>query len=165
MQTKRLMNIFLFITTFCLFLLIYIWYNSYIFNHNPLSEQINKKIKDKTNRLKNLSFYNYKITHNFPIIISDKLKNNEFGRTIYSKNKDIIIYLNKNRFKENSDYMINSVLPHEYAHAVMFYLQDFSNENGSHTKKWQKICENLEGKGCNRFVNNNDIIIEKTNLF
>ncbi|RXK00178.1 hypothetical protein CRU98_03205 [Arcobacter sp. CECT 8986] len=165
MQTKRLINIFLFITTFCLLFLIYIWYSSYEFKHNPLSNDIKTKIKNKTITLKNLAFYKYQINHNFKIIISNKLKNNQFGMTVYSKNKDIAIYLNKNRFKENSNYMIDSVLPHEYAHAIMFYLGDFSKENGSHSKKWQNICKNLEGKSCNRFVKDNDIIIEKTNLF
>ncbi len=61
--------------------------------------------------------------------------------------------------------MIDSVLPHEYAHAIMFILGDFSRQNGGHSKKWQEICISLEGKKCDRFVNHNDIIIEKTNPF
>ncbi|RXJ86692.1 SprT-like domain-containing protein [Arcobacter sp. CECT 8985] len=164
MQTKKMINIFLFITMFCLIFLIYLWYSDYEFKHNPIPQNIQSQIQKKKIELKSLTYKKYKIRYDVPVIISRKLNNNQFGMTIY-KNKNIIILLNKNRFKENSSYMINSVLPHEYAHAVMFLLGDFSKENGSHTKRWQEICINLKGKGCNRFVNNNDIIIEKTNPF
>ena len=62
--------------------------------------------------------------------------------------------------------MIKDVLPHEYAHALMFVLGDFSNINGGHSLKWEQICKKLNGLKCDRFVNNHDIIIGKTkNLY
>ncbi len=57
--------------------------------------------------------------------------------------------------------MINQVIPHEYAHAVMFHLNDFSKKQGGHTKKWQEICKNLNGIKCEQFVNHQDIIVGK----
>jgi predicted SprT family Zn-dependent metalloprotease len=84
---------------------------------------------------------------------------------VYSSNKQIKIYLNKNRFKENEEYMIDDVMPHEYAHAIMFELGNFSDENKGHPKKWQTICKKLNGLRCDRFVNHQDILIEKLNIF
>ncbi|AXH14597.1 hypothetical protein CRU99_02295 [Malaciobacter mytili] len=164
MEIKKISNIFLFITIISAFFLIYLWYKDYKFNNSALDEKIIKKIEAKTRELKALAYKNYNITYNIPIIISDKMKNNLFGMAIFNK-KDVAIYLNKNRFKENLEYMIEDTLPHEYAHAIMFLLGDFSNENAGHTLKWENICKNLQGKRCDRFVTHDDIIIEKTNPF
>ncbi len=57
--------------------------------------------------------------------------------------------------------MIEYVLPHEYAHALMFHFKDFTKVNGGHSKKWQQICLSIDGKKCDRFVEDNDILIEK----
>ncbi len=99
-----------------------------------------------------------------PIKISNKLDDKKFGLAYYYNGR-ITIYLNKKHFLESSDYMINDVLPHEYAHAVMFAMDDFSDESGGHSKKWQNICIKLGGKTCKRYVNRMDIIIGKTNIF
>lgn len=165
MGIKKVSNIFLFITLISAIFLIYLWYKDYEFKTKPLNQDIISKIEQKTMHLRQLAYKNYNITYDIPVLISKNMKNNLFGMAIYSYDKGIIIYLNKNRFKENIDYMIDSVLPHEYAHAIMFVLKDFSKKNAGHSKKWQDICISLEGKKCDRFVNNNDIIIEKTNPF
>ena len=57
--------------------------------------------------------------------------------------------------------MINNVLPHEYAHALMFVFGNITNKNGGHTKQWQNICLSLEGKKCDRFVKHIDIMMGK----
>jgi uncharacterized protein YjaZ len=103
--------------------------------------------------------YNQKV--NFPVEIVDKIPDNLFGLATYSQTGQIKILLNKNRFKENEEYMIDSVLPHEYAHAMMFYIGDFTKVSGGHTKRWQQICLNLGGKKCDRYVGQNDILFEK----
>ena len=95
-----------------------------------------------------------------PIVITNKIPDNLFGLTTYKKGI-IKILLNKNRFQENENYMINYVLPHEYAHALMFYMGNFTNKNGGHTKKWQQICKNIGGLKCERFVGEKDILMEK----
>ncbi len=35
--------------------------------------------------------------------------------------------------------MIDYVLLHEYAHTIMFLLNDFTKENKGHSKRWQKM--------------------------
>lgn len=119
-----------------------------------------EKLQNKNKLIKNEIYKKYQIKINIPIIIEEQLPNNLFGLASYKKGT-IKIFLNKNRFQENEEYMINYVLPHEYAHALMFYFGDFSKENGGHTLKWQKICKNIGGLKCNRFVNHHDILIEK----
>lgn len=57
------------------------------------------------------------------------------------------------------------VLPHEYAHALMFLNKNFADKKDGHTKEWQNICKLLNGLRCDRFVNNHDIIVGKTNFF
>lgn len=161
----KLQKLFFIITISALALLVYLWYQDYSFTKNPLSEKYTKQINQKHNKLKYLSYKNFKIKRNFPVIISDKMSANRFGMATYEQNGEIKIYLNKKRFKENSNYMINDVLPHEYAHAIMFHYKDFSKTNSGHTKRWQSICIKLEGIRCDRFVNNDDILIEKTNPF
>ncbi|SKB25902.1 SprT-like domain-containing protein [Malaciobacter marinus] len=165
MGIKKVFNIFLFLTTISAIFLIYLWYKDYQFNTKPLAKETILKIEEKRTYLKSLALEKYNINYNVPILISKDMKSNLFGKTKYSFDEKVVIYLNKNRFKENVDYMIDSVLPHEYAHAVMFLLGDFSRQNAGHSKKWQEICIFLEGKKCDRFVNHNDIIIEKTNPF
>lgn len=89
------------------------------------------------------------------------MANNLFGLAVYTQEHKIKIVLNKNRFQESVDYMVDYVLPHEYAHALMFRFGDFTKKNGGHTKKWQKICLSLNGKKCDRYVKHNDIIFGK----
>ncbi|WP_121627040.1 SprT-like domain-containing protein [Poseidonibacter antarcticus] len=165
MFIQQLKKIFLIVVILSCFLLTYLWYDNYLFSTNPLSKEIQNKIYQKHQTLKYLTYKYFKIKKIFPIIVSDELDSSKFGMAVYSKDSKITIYLNKKRFKENEDYMINDVIPHEYAHAIMFQMRDFSDENSGHSKKWQNICKKLEGLRCDRFVNHQDILIEKTNLF
>ena len=165
MFIQQLKKFFLIVVILSCFLLIYLWYDNYSFSKNPLSNEIQNKIYQKHQTLKYLTYNYFKIKRVFPIIVSDELDSSKFGMAVYSKDSQIKIYLNKKRFKENEDYMINDVIPHEYAHAIMFSMRDFSDENKGHSKKWQNICKKLNGLRCDRFVNHQDILIEKTNLF
>lgn len=162
---KNIQQLFLLITIGASALLVYLWYQDYAFNKNPLEDKYQHAIKIKHQKLKALTYKHFKITKDFPIIISDKMNANRFGMATFDRNKKINIYLNKKRFQENANYMIDDVFPHEYAHAIMFLNGDFSQQNSGHTKKWQYICKKLEGLRCDRFVNHKDILIEKTNLF
>ena len=147
-----------------IFFLIYSWYKNYLFFHNDLDKKTLDKIYEKEEEIKLLALKNLGINVDFPIIISEKLPSSLYGLASYSKNKNIKIYLNKNRFKESMDYMLNDVLPHEYAHGIIFFLEkDFSSNKG-HSKAWQKICMQLEGSKCERFVNRDDIVYGKTNF-
>ncbi len=153
-------NIFLSITIISSILLLYNIYNTKQFNDNPLSNEVLAKVKQKSIYLQKLAYSKFGISANIPVKISSKIKDNLFGLAAYNDGK-IIIVLNKNRFQESQEYMIDYVLPHEYAHALMFVFKDFTNQNGGHTKKWQKICLALEGKKCDRFVKHNDIVMGK----
>jgi len=165
MFIQQLRKLFLIVVIFASILLTYIWYDDYQFAKNPLSKNIQNRIYKKHEELRILTYKHFNIKRVFPINVSEKLDSDKFGIAVYTKNGQINIYLNKSRFKENENYMINDVMPHEYAHAIMFELGNFSKQNNGHPKKWQYICKKLNGLRCNRFVNNNDILIEKTNIF
>ena len=157
---NKIYKIFAVITTVSLVLLGYIYYSNKQFNNNPLSYRILTKIKQKEYKLRKLILEKYGIKVNIPIKISSKIKDNLFGLAVYD-NGNIQIILNKNRFQESEEYMIDYVLPHEYAHALMFTFNNFSPNNGGHSKKWQKVCLSLEGKKCDRFVKHNDVVMGK----
>ena len=150
---------FIFITITSFILLIYITYNTNHFQNNPLPKNILQEIKEKENHIKYLVKRYYGINVNIPIVIDDNIHSSLYGYATYKNG--IKIHLNKKRFEETKDYMINDVLPHEYAHAMMFVFGDLTDENGGHTKKWQKICIALDGIKCKRYVNRQDILEEK----
>ena len=152
-------KIFMYILIVSTILLVYITYNNSQFKNNLLSQNILTQIKQKENHIKYLIKKHYDLDVNVPIIIDDDIPDSLYG---YATFKDgIKIHLNKKRFQETKDYMINDVFPHEYAHAMMFVFGDTTDENGGHTKKWQNICIKLDGIKCGRYVNRQDILEEK----
>lgn len=155
------LRIFLFVTFFSLIGLIYVTKEKNKFFNNPLSSDTLQKIEEKVTQLEKTTYQNFGLRVKIPVVIVDSIPNNLFGMATIKSNGEINIILNKNRFKENQKYMIDSVLPHEYAHALIFAFGDFSNYNGGHTKQWEDICHQLEGKKCERFVGDDDILIEK----
>jgi len=164
MFLKRLKRFFLIIITLSLIFLLFSFYTNYQFNNNQLNDKILNKIKEKEKILKNLALKHYKIDTAFPIIISNNLPAALYGVTVYEKNNNIGIYLNKKRFQESLEYMIDDVLPHEYAHALAFKLKTFSSKKEGHSLLWQNICIKLQGLKCERFVNTKDIVFGKTNF-
>ena len=157
---NKIFKIFLLITIISSILFFYLLYQDQQFKNNPLSQEILSKLENKNNVIRQTIKQKYNINYNIPIIISDKLPNNLYGLASYQQGI-IKIQLNKKRFQENENYMIEYVLPHEYAHTLMFYFGKFDRENGGHTKLWQQICFDIGGIKCDRFVNHNDILIEK----
>jgi len=57
--------------------------------------------------------------------------------------------------------MIDSVIPHEYAHALLFYLHKSSNEKNGHSRLWQQTCQKLGGEDCRQYVNQHEIVMSK----
>ncbi|MGB3750529.1 MAG: SprT-like domain-containing protein [Arcobacteraceae bacterium] len=161
MTISRIKSIFILITVTSLILLVAVIYNDFTFKSNPLSSPLLQKIEQKKLYLQRLSQIKYQIDLDIPVIISDQIPDNLFGAALYTKTNEIQIILNKNRFQENGEYMIEYVLPHEYAHALMFAFGDFTKENAGHSRKWQQICLALEGKKCDRYVKNDDILFGK----
>lgn len=160
---NNLFKVFGLLTIVSLILLITVIYEDKQFKNNPLSKDILTQLKSKELQIRQKILQKYNLNVKIPILISDKLPNKLFGLAQYDQNM-IKIVLNKNRFQESQEYMINNVLPHEYAHAMMFYFGDFTRVNGGHTKKWQQICKAIGGIKCDRFVDHDDILFGKLNF-
>lgn len=164
MFIHKLYRFFFVLVIVSVLLLAYNWHKDYEFDTNPLSQKLEKQIFEKKQQTRQLLRANFGFDLDVPLIVSEKLPSSLFGAAVFTQDEKIIIYLNKKRFKESSEYMIHHVIPHEYAHAVMFYLKDFSKEQSGHSIKWQNICKKLNGIKCDRFVDNHDIIIGKTSF-
>lgn len=134
-------------------------YQSYQFRTKPLSAEIQKRVAQREAEVLSLIYEQYRIRPDIPLVISDKFHSNLYGLTSY-KAGQIQIFLNKKRFKESLDYMLEEVIPHEYAHAMVFILGAESSKDG-HTKAWQKICLGLDGQSCEPYVDNEEIILQK----
>ncbi len=59
------------------------------------------------------------------------------------------------------EYMLDSVIAHEYAHALMFKLGYIHSKNDGHSLKWKQACVNLGGVNCGQYVNSRDVVIGK----
>ena len=92
------------------------------------------------------------------MIVTDKFKGRLYGLTVYNDG-DVKIYLNKKVMQESFEYILESVIAHEYAHALMFKLGHFSGDG--HSKEWQDTCVKLGGVGCMRYVDRDDVIMGK----
>lgn len=137
----------------------YTLYRNYQFDHNPLSKEMRHQIDLKEQEILRLIRVHYGIDFDVPVTVTDKMHSNLYGVAIHHENS-IRIVLNKKRMKESFDYVLEDVLPHEYAHALMFYWGKRSAQDG-HSREWQETCRNLGGARCDRFVNRNDILSGK----
>jgi len=160
MFKKKLELIFLSVIFLALGLLVFNYYKSYSFKHNDIPDSFKAKIASKEQEILTNMQRNYGVSIKFPLIVTDKFKGRLYGLTAYDKG-DIKIYLNKKVMQESMEYMINSVIAHEYAHALMFQ-RGFIHENKEgHSKEWQKTCIKLGGADCKQYVNQKEIIMSK----
>ena len=126
-----------------------------------MQEKIDQKAKEIESIIKKI----YKIDFQAPIHISDKLPQKAFGITVMDKQSKIAIYLNKNVMRESFAYMIEDVLPHEYAHALLFRMQrGYARVGDGHSLEWQQMCKELGGSRCDRFVSHDDVILQKLGI-
>lgn len=160
MFTKKLEIIFLLIIVTAITILGYNYYKSYTFKNNDISPQYKKLIKDKEIEVLQNMQNEFGFVFTFPLIVTDKFKGRLYGLTSY-KNGDIKIYLNKKVMQESMDYMVESVIAHEYAHALMFKLGHIHTTKDGHSKEWQKTCVKLGGKDCQQYVDQREIIMSK----
>jgi len=135
-------------------------YNNYRFHAKPISSAIQMKIDAKEQEITKRIYEHYGISFQVPLIISDNMPSNLYGVATLEIHGNIKIYINKKRIKESLDYILDDVLAHEYAHALMFLNGNINRKDG-HTKMWQEICSNLGGSRCDRYVNHNDIVLGK----
>jgi SprT protein len=153
-RTINLQKLFFLITLVSFILLVYLMIDLNNFNKNPISSETKQKLLIKEQDIQKRILKYYGLNVDIPVVLSKKIDNKLFGLASFNDG-DITIVLNKNRFFENENYMI------EYAHALMFVLGDFSKSNGGHTLQWEKACLQLGGKSCNRFVKHDDVLFEK----
>ena len=140
--------------------LAYNYYKSYSFKNNPLPKEYLLAIEQKEADVLEHMEQNFGVKYKFPLIITDEIPGRLYGLTSY-KDGTIKIYLNKKVMQESFDYVINSVIAHEYAHALIFQLAHNTNEKAGHSKEWQRSCELLGGKDCRQYVNQHEIIMSK----
>jgi len=136
------------------------YYKDYSFKHNPLPKSYLKRITNKEKDVLAHMEKNFGYQVKFPIIITDKIPGRLYGLTSY-EGGHITIYLNKKVMQESMDYMVGSVVPHEYAHALLFYLHKNSSEKSGHSKLWQRTCKKLGGEDCRQYVDQQEIIMSK----
>jgi len=160
--TKSLEKFFILSILLATAYLLYNWNQSKAFKNNPISHKIQNRVDLAQEKVLALIREKYNVDLHLPLIISDEFHSNLYGLTIY-KDNEIKIYLNKKRFKESEDYMIEEVIPHEYAHAMVFVLGENVSGDG-HTKIWQEICIELEGKNCVQYVDNEEIVRAKMGM-
>lgn len=157
---KKLEYTFIFLIISALIFLAKNYYDDYQFKHNDIPNEYKIRIAEKENEILTLMQKNYGIVYKVPLIVTDKFKGRLYGLTVY-KDGDVKIYLNKNVMQESIDYMVDSVIAHEYAHALMFRLGHFPRAKEGHSKVWQEACIKLGGLGCAQYVNAKDVIMGK----
>lgn len=160
MFQKKLELIFLFITFTAISLLAYNFHQSYSFKNNDIPLKYKELISQKETEVLGLMKKHYGVKLQVPLIVTDKFKGALYGLTSY-ENGEIKIYLNKKVMKESMDYMIDSVIAHEYAHALMFKLGYFQESDKGHSKTWQDTCTKLGGVDCQQYVDHKEIIMSK----
>ncbi|QOP40776.1 SprT-like domain-containing protein [Sulfurimonas marina] len=154
---KSLEKIFIFMIVFFGAILAYNAYSSYAFKHNPLPQSYVDAIGNKQSEVLRKMQKNYGFVYKFPLIVTDKIKGNLYGVTTY-ENGQIKIYLNKNVMQESFKYMVDEVIPHEYAHALLMQKGYLNETKKGHSARWENVCINLGGKECRQYVNHEEII-------
>lgn len=157
---KKLEYFFLIMILIAILVLANNWYESYLFKNNEISDEYKELIASKEQEVLDLMQRNYGLTFKVPLIVTDKFKGRLYGLTSY-KNGEIKIYLNKKVMKESMEYMAQSVIAHEYAHALMFKLGHYDSKGDGHSLKWQETCTKLGGKNCEKYVNTEDVVMGK----
>ena len=160
MFTKKLEIVFIGIILTALLFLGNNYYSSYSFKNNDLPESYKQRILDKEQEVLLNMQRSYGYAFKFPLIITDKFKGRLYGLTSY-ENREIKIYLNKKVMQESMDYMVDSVVAHEYAHALLFKQGHLHTKDDGHSKLWQETCTKLGGVDCQQYVDQQEIVMAK----
>lgn len=97
----------------------------------------------------------------FPVVVTDRIPGRVYGLATFDKQGRVVIFLNKRVFKESFDYILDDVLAHEYAHALLLSRGYTTNRNGGHTPLWRRTCRALGGVHCERYVDREDVVERK----
>ena len=160
MFTKKLEFIFLGVIVISLIILSYNYYSSYRFKNSDIPLSYKQRIFDKEEEVLWHMQENYGFALKVPLIVTDEFRGRLYGLTSY-RDGEIKIYLNKKVMQESMDYIVDSVIAHEYAHALMFKLGHLHSGDDGHSKEWQQTCVKLGGVDCRQYVNQQEIIMSK----
>ncbi len=158
---KKRLEIF-FITTI-LIALLYLANNIYTaqsFKNNDIPDSYKQRIEKREKEVLFLMQKNFGQTLHIPLIVTDQFKGRLYGLTSY-KDGEIKIYLNKKVMQESMDYILDSVIAHEYAHALMFAQGNYHSKSDGHSEVWRQTCIKLGGKDCRQYVNTHEVIMAK----
>lgn len=147
------------------------FYNSYTFNNNDIPDSYKQQIYDKEQEILQNMQTKFGFMFKVPLIVTDKLGDNLYGLTT-SKNGEIKIYLNKNVMQESMDYMLDNIIAHEYAHAILFKRESRDNKGAAryygekiphskecgHSVEWKDTCIKLGGDSCQQYVDQEEIV-------
>lgn len=160
MFQKKLELIFITIIVLALSLLAYNFYQNYSFKNSDIPDSFKERITAKERQVLQNMQKNFGVTYKFPLIVTDEFKGKLYGLTSYNRGV-IKIYLNKNIMQESMDYMADSVIAHEYAHALLFKLNRYHSKADGHSQEWQTTCTKLGGVDCQQYVDRDEIIMSK----
>ena len=157
---ESLERIFLAIILFAVMILGYNYYSDYIFEQDFDKRYLPTLQKKEAEILRNMQrHFGYAVR--FPVIITDKIPGRIYGLATFDRQKHVVIYLNKRVFKESFDYILDDVLAHEYAHALLLSRGYVDDTEGGHTALWQQTCKALGGMHCERYVDRDDVVDRK----
>lgn len=158
---KKIQIFFAIIIVFAMVILVLNWYDSYSFKNNPIPLEYRQAIDEKEQEVLHYMKKNLGFKFQVPIVVTDKIPGKIFGVTSMSEDGKITIYLNKKVMKESMDYILDSVIAHEYAHAVLFKTGDFKRGTDGHSELWRQVCIKLGGLNCQKYVDSHDVIMRK----
>lgn len=161
MFIKKLEIFFISMMIISVLVLLTNWYNNYVFKNTPISQDIVKLIESKEQEVLINMQKNYGFTYKFPLIITDKIQSRLYGVTSYERGGEIKIYLNKKVMQESLDYILDTVIAHEYAHALLFKQNAYRSRGDGHTPLWKETCDKLGGINCEQYVNHKDVVMGK----
>ena len=158
---KKIQIFFAIIVAFAIVILILNWYNSYSFKNNPIPLEYQQAIDKKEQEVLRYMKKNLGFKFQVPIIVTDEIPGKIYGVTSMNKEGKIMIYLNKKVMRESMDYILDSVIAHEYAHAVLFKTGDYKRDADGHSELWRQVCIELGGLNCQKYVDSHDVIMRK----
>mgnify|MGYP002641834120 CR=1 FL=1 len=160
MFVKKLEFVFITVIILALTLLSFNAYKDYSFKHDAIPQSFKQRITEKEKDVLLHMRENFGFVFQVPLIVTDKFTSRLYGLTSY-QNGDIKIYLNKKVMRESMDYMIDSVIAHEYAHALLFRLNRHTVKADGHSDEWKQTCIKLGGVDCRKYVNQHEVIMAK----
>jgi predicted SprT family Zn-dependent metalloprotease len=160
MFNKKLEALFIGMIIIAVLILANNWYSTNNFKNNPISDEYQKLITQKEQEILENMQEHYGFKFQVPLIVTDKFKNRLYGAAV-NKDGKIKIYLNKNVMQESMDYMVDSVIAHEYAHVFMFKKRFNSSKDSGHSAEWKQTCINIGGLNCEQYVDRDEVVMGK----